>query len=97
MERYQFTLYVAGRTTTSELARINLESLGEALLSGAFEITTVDVLTDPASAEAHRILTTPTVVRTAPAPGRRVTGDLSDTQRVLLALELLLSPPSSNP
>jgi circadian clock protein KaiB len=48
----------------------------------------VDVLTDPESAESSRVLTTPTVVREAPAPVRRVTGDLSDVERVVFALDL---------
>jgi circadian clock protein KaiB len=88
MQRYHFTLYVAGTSGRSEQARRNLEALARAHLGGHCDITTVDVLTDPEAAEAHRILTTPTVVRTHPAPARRVTGDLSNVTSVLHALDL---------
>ena len=58
-------------------------------------IETVDVLENPEAADEYRILTTPTVVREAPAPRRRVTGDLGDTAQVLAALALFPSPPKT--
>ena len=88
MDRYLFRLYVAGRTTRSRQAIENLRRLGDERLGGRYELVVVDVLEDPASAEAGRVLTTPTVVREQPAPARRVTGDLSDAARVADALDL---------
>lgn len=88
MDRYQFTLYIAGSSGRSELARRNLEALAAEHLDGRAEITTVDILRDPEAAEVGRILTTPTVVRTCPEPVRRVTGDLSNLASVAAALDL---------
>lgn len=88
MDRYHFTLYVAGSSGRSEQARRNLEALAAGHLGGQADITTIDVLSDPEAAETHRILTTPTVVRTRPAPARRVTGDLSNVASVVAALDL---------
>jgi len=88
MGDYQFTLFIAGQSPRSQQALINLRRLAEARLGNGFELSVVDVLLDPESADAARILTTPTVVRTAPAPARRVTGDLSDASLVVIALDL---------
>ena len=65
------------------------------LLASDPNIETVDVLENPEAADEYRILTTPTVVREAPAPRRRVTGDLGDTAQVLAALALFPSPPKT--
>jgi circadian clock protein KaiB len=86
--RYQFRLFVAGRSARSLQAIANLRRLGEERLHGRYELLVVDVLADPESAELARVLTTPTVVKDAPEPARRVTGDLSDLERVLFALDL---------
>jgi circadian clock protein KaiB len=88
MERYQFTLFVAGRSSRSLQAIANLRRMGEERLRGRYELAVVDVTADPERAELARVLTTPTLVRDAPAPTRRVTGDLSDLERVLFALDL---------
>jgi circadian clock protein KaiB len=88
MNRYQFRLFVAGRSSRSLQAIANLRRIGDERLQGSYDLVVVDVLSDPESAETARILTTPTVVREAPGPARRVTGDLSDIDRVLVALDL---------
>ena len=88
MVRYLFRLFVAGRSSRSLQAIANLRRIGEERLQGRYELVVVDVLTDPESAESARVLTTPTVVREAPEPVRRATGDLSDLERVLFALDL---------
>jgi len=64
----------------------NLERICAELLGGKAQCATVDVLDSPERADAERILTTPTLVRESPSPRRRVTGDLSDAQRVMVAL-----------
>ena len=88
MDRYQFTLFVAGRSSRSLQAIANLRRIGEERLRGRYELAIVDVTAEPERAESARVLTTPTVVRDAPGPPRRVTGDLSDLERVLFALDL---------
>lgn len=86
--RVVFTLFVAGDSLRSRLAEDNVRRLGDEKLSGQYELAVVDVTVDPASAEQHRILTTPTLLKESPAPRRRVTGDLSDASQVMYALAL---------
>ena len=86
--RVVFTLYVAGRTPRSLQAAANLDRLGKERLGGQYDLTVVDVANEPERAEAARILTTPTLVKEAPGQARRVTGDLSDAERVFVALGL---------
>jgi circadian clock protein KaiB len=88
MSRYRFTLFVAGDTARSQRAHASLRRICRERLGDEFEIELVDVVSDPEKAEAHRILTTPTVVKEHPEPRRRITGDLSDATRVLAALGL---------
>ncbi|WP_419996045.1 circadian clock KaiB family protein [Streptomyces boninensis] len=85
---YAFTLFVAGATERSDAARSNLRALCASLLPGGYEITVIDVTEQPELAEDHHILATPTVIRRAPLPSRRVIGDLSDQRRAALALGL---------
>lgn len=84
----RFTLYVAGDTYRSQRAIANLRRLGEQRLSGKYECTVVDVQRDPEAAERDRILTTPTLIKVSPGPPRRVTGDLTDFEQILVALSL---------
>ena len=86
--RVVFTLYVAGRTPRSLQAAANLDRLGKERLGGQYDLTIIDVANEPERAEAARILTTPTLVKEAPGQARRVTGDLSDAERVFIALGL---------
>ena len=88
INRVVFTLYVAGQTPRSIQAAANLNRLGKERLGGAYDLTVVDVADDPERAETARILTTPTLVKEAPGEPRRVTGDLSDAERVFVALGL---------
>lgn len=88
MSEFRFTLYVAGPSLRSQRAEAQMRRIGEEWLAGGFSLAVVDVTADPDAADAARILTTPTVVREHPAPARRVTGDLSNTESVLLALGL---------
>ena len=88
MDALLLTLYVAGDTPRSRQAVANLQRICADLLGGRARCATVDILDNPDAAETERILTTPTLVRESPTPRRRVTGDLSDPQRVLAALGL---------
>lgn len=82
------TLYVAGDSPAAARALASLRALGSLLGNGEVRVDVVDVLHDPHRAEEARILATPTVVRESPLPRRRITGDLSDLQRVCAALGL---------
>lgn len=86
--RYVLRLYIAGRTAKSETAIANLERLCAGALKGEYELEIVDVLEDPEAAERDRVLATPTLIKRLPPPLRRVIGDLSDSEKVLLGLEV---------
>ncbi len=85
---YAFRLFVAGQTERSQTAEANLRILCESRLPGGYELEVVDAAEQPGLAEEQRILATPTVVRLAPLPQRRVIGDLSDHLRAAYALGL---------
>ncbi len=81
-------LYVTGQTTRSRDAIANLRRICEQELGGAYEMVVIDVLDRPQLAEDEKILATPTVIKELPPPIRRIIGDLSDTERVLLGLDI---------
>jgi circadian clock protein KaiB len=85
----KFTLYVAGDSYRTQLSIANLRKLGEERLRGQYDLEIVDVQRDPESAERDRILTTPTLIKRSPGNPRRVTGDLTDSEQVLIALALV--------
>jgi circadian clock protein KaiB len=88
MDKHLLTLYVTGQTPRSQRAIASLRSLCEQELKGRYELTVIDVLEHPQLAEDQKILATPTVIRELPPPIRRIIGDLSDAERVLLGLDL---------
>lgn len=92
MSELRLKLFVAGDSPRAREAAANLARVCHELLAGNAELETVDVLEQPELADEYRILTTPTVVRDAPAPRKRVTGDLRDGALVLAALDLVPSP-----
>ncbi len=92
MERYLIKLYVTGETPRALAAIRNLRRICEQELDGRYELEVIDVLERPQLAEDEKILATPTVVKELPVPIRRIIGDLSDTERVLLGLDLRLAP-----
>lgn len=81
-------LFVTGQTPRSLRALTNLRRICDARLPGRYELRVVDVLERPQAAEEARVLATPTLIRLAPAPPRRLIGDLSDEGRVIAGLEL---------
>lgn len=85
---YNLRLYVAGQTPKSVAAIANLRRLCEQYLAGRYSIDIVDLMRDPALAQAHQIVAVPTLIRELPEPIRRIIGDLSNTQRVLLGLDI---------
>lgn len=88
MNKYLLKLYVTGQTPRSIRAISNLQQICRDELHGCYEMVVIDVLERPQLAEDEQILATPTVVKELPTPMRRIIGDLSDSERVLLGLEL---------
>jgi circadian clock protein KaiB len=87
-EIWQLRLYVAGQTPKSARALVNLTKLCETHLHGHYEIEVIDLAEHPALARSDDILAVPTLVRRLPAPFRKVIGDLSNADSVLVGLRL---------
>ncbi len=85
---WKLRLYVAGQTPKSLTAFANLKKLCETHLAGRYEIEVIDLLVNPQLAKGDQILAIPTLVRQLPAPVRKIIGDLSNTERVLVGLDL---------
>ncbi len=85
---YSFVLFIAGNSARSSQAESNLRRMADERLEGGYELAIVDITRDPERAERERILTTPTVLKTRPGTPRKATGDLSDMDKVMLALAL---------
>ena len=87
-ERWLLRLYVAGQTPKSLTAFANLKRICEEHLEEKYQIEVIDILLHPELAREAQILALPTLVRKLPAPVKKVIGDLSNTERVLVGLEL---------
>jgi circadian clock protein KaiB len=88
LSKYILTLYVTGTSPRTQIAIDNLNRICGQDLNGRYELEIVDVLEQPQRAEDERILATPTLIKQLPPPLRRVIGDLSDKDKVLLGLEV---------
>jgi len=88
LANYLLKLYVTGQTPRSEKAIANLRRICDEELHGQYEMQIIDVLQHPQLAEDEKILATPTLIKRLPPPLRRVIGDLSDTEKVLLGLDV---------
>jgi circadian clock protein KaiB len=91
-QSWQLRLYVAGQTPRSLTAFENLKQFCETYLKGRYRITVIDLLKQPQLAKGDQILALPTVVRRLPKPVRGLIGNLSDTARMLIGLDLRSSP-----
>ena len=87
-ERWNLRLYVAGQTERSVRAFDNLKKLCEEHLAGKYTIEVIDLMRDPKLARGDQIVAVPTLVRKLPEPVRKIIGDLSNTERVLVGLDL---------
>jgi circadian clock protein KaiB len=85
-------LYVTGTSPRTKIAVENLNRICAEELAGRYELEIVDVLENPQRAEDEKILATPTLIKQLPPPLRRVIGDLSDKDKVLLGLEVRAAP-----
>jgi len=87
-EVWELRLYVAGITPKSVEAFSNLKKICEEYLAGKYHIQVIDLMENPKLARGDQILAVPTLVRQLPPPLKKIIGDLSDTERVLVGLDL---------
>ena len=85
---YQLRLYVAGQTPKSVVALTNLKQICDEHLAGQYDIEIIDLLVNPQLASGDQILAVPTLVRRLPEPIKKIIGDLSNKERVLVGLDL---------
>ena len=88
MYKFKLYLYMSGETPPSVVSAYNLRVLLDKELKGQYSLEVINVLDNPQRAEEDNILATPTLVKASPPPEKRVVGDLSDKERVLMALGL---------
>src|SRR5689334_13989666 len=93
LQTYQLRLYVAGQTPKSLLALANLKQICEEHLRGHYEIEVIDLRENPQLASGDQILAVPTLVRRLPEPIKKIIGDLSNKERVLVGLDLRARTP----
>jgi circadian clock protein KaiB len=86
--RWDLRLYIAGETPRAATALQNLKNICEEFMEGKYKIEVVDLLKDPQLARGDQIIALPTLVRKLPEPVRKIIGDLSNTERVLVGLDL---------
>ncbi|MFD2146948.1 circadian clock protein KaiB [Mucilaginibacter antarcticus] len=87
-KQYELRLYVAGRTQKSVTALSNLKKYCEEHLMGQYSIEVIDLLENPQLAEGDQILAIPTLVKKVPEPVRKIIGDLSNKEKVLVGLDI---------
>ena len=87
-DTYVLILYIAGQTPRSMAAVANLQKICEEHLAERYQIEVIDLLENPQLARGDQILAVPTLVRKLPEPVRKIIGDLSNTERVLVGLDL---------
>jgi circadian clock protein KaiB len=95
LSTYLLKLYVTGKTPRAEKAIANLRRICEEELQGKYELQIIDVLEHPQLADDEKILATPTLIKRLPPPLRRVIGDLSDKEKVLLGLDVWPEDPTT--
>jgi circadian clock protein KaiB len=88
-DQWVLRLYVAGQTPKALTAFTNLKKICEEQLEGKYSIEVIDLLVNPQLGAADQIFALPTLVRKLPVPVRKIIGDLSNTERVLIGLDLL--------
>jgi circadian clock protein KaiB len=87
-DSYNLRLYVAGQTPKSIAAIANLKKICEQHLSGRYDIEVIDLVKNPALAQRHQIVAIPTLIRQLPEPLKRIIGDLSNSEKVLVGLNI---------
>ena len=88
-ERYLLRLYITGMTSRSSRAVDNLRTICDEHLEGRYDLEVIDIYQQPALTKGEQIIAAPTLIKMLPLPMRRLIGDLSNRQRVLLGLDLI--------
>jgi circadian clock protein KaiB len=88
-ERYILKLYITGMTSKSARALENLQGICEKHLAGRYELQVIDVYQQPGLARTDQVVAIPTLIKRLPLPLRRLIGDMSDEERVLVGLDIL--------
>jgi circadian clock protein KaiB len=86
--KYILRLYITGTTNRSALAITNLKKICEEYLEGRYELEVIDLYKNPRLAKDEQIIAAPTLIKKLPLPFRRIIGDMSDKEKVLLGLDL---------
>jgi circadian clock protein KaiB len=87
-EKYVLRLYVTGMTPKSTMAITNVQNLCEKYLEGFYKLKIIDIYQQPQLAKDEQIIATPTLIKILPLPIRRLIGDMSDTERFLVGIDL---------
>ncbi|MEE4380169.1 MAG: circadian clock KaiB family protein [Candidatus Competibacteraceae bacterium] len=93
MSDYLLKLYITGKSPRTDRAIANMRQICERELDNQYNLIIIDVLEQPELAEQAKIIATPTLIKELPPPLRRVIGDLSDKEKVLLGLDIVASTP----
>jgi circadian clock protein KaiB len=88
-ERYTLRLYVTGMTSRSSRAVTNLRAICDEYLNGRYDLEIIDIYQQPVLAKGEQIIAAPTLIKKLPLPMRRIIGDMSSRQHVLLGLDLI--------
>ena len=91
-ERYILRLYVTGMTARSARAIENLRAICDEYLDGRYDLEVVDIYQQPVLTRGEQIIAAPTLIKKLPLPMRRIIGDMSNRERVLLGLDLVAAP-----
>ena len=94
-ERYVLRLYVTGMTPRSARAINNLRAICDEYLEGRYDLEVIDIYQQPVLAKGEQIVAAPTLIKKLPLPMRRIIGDMSNRDHVLLGLDLVRSPDAS--
>jgi circadian clock protein KaiB len=92
VERYVLRLYVTGMTARSARAVSNLRAICDEYLDGRYDLEVIDIYQQPVLTKGEQIVAAPTLVKKLPLPMRRIIGDMSNRERVLLGLDLVRAP-----
>jgi circadian clock protein KaiB len=87
-DKYILRLYITGTTSRSALALTNLKKICEEYLEGRYELEVIDLYRMPGLAKDEQIIAAPTLIKKLPLPFRRIIGDMSDVEKVLMGLDL---------
>lgn len=93
--RYELKLYVTGTSPRSGQAIANVRALCEEYLKGRYDLEVIDIYQQPAVAVSEQIIAAPTLIKKSPAPTRRMIGDLSNRDKILVALNIVAAAPKT--